>query len=327
MTSTPYPLHSLVFWRSYGITLRPYLLFLSGVTGLVGLSIPQSMSRPAFVAAFAAFFFTYGLGQALTDVFQTDTDAISSPYRPLTQGIIRGRDVFIVSLLGLTLCGAVFLLLNPWTAIPSVLGIIGLATYTPFKRMWWSGPAWNSWIVALLPVIGVLCGGGALLQVIQNPVLWGAMVSAFFSYAIFVLLGYHKDISADRQTGYNTIPVVFGWKASVVISALYLLGAVAGSSFLLSQIDLFSSLATFSGATAAALWAAGIVALAWSHISMWRIREEAEAHRSIAFVVRGYTLFHLGEAVALRNDIALAALIFYGLFELVLAIRPEKSQI
>jgi hypothetical protein len=39
-----------------------------------------------------------------------------------------------------------------------------LASYSFFKRRWWAGPAWNAWVVALLPAIGLLCGGGALLH-------------------------------------------------------------------------------------------------------------------------------------------------------------------
>ena len=35
-----------------------------------------------------AFFVSYGFGQALTDCFQTDTDALSAPYRPLVRGLV-----------------------------------------------------------------------------------------------------------------------------------------------------------------------------------------------------------------------------------------------
>ena len=92
----PHPTFSAAFARAYWITLRPYLFFISGVSGAVGLAIYPNETTLNLVLAFAGFFFSYGLGQALTDVFQTDTDAISSPYRPLTQGIIAKRQVLIV---------------------------------------------------------------------------------------------------------------------------------------------------------------------------------------------------------------------------------------
>ena len=101
----------LAFWRGYWITLRPYLFFVSGAAGMVGLGLAQ---LPTWIrlAGTAAFLLTYGLGQALTDTTQTDTDAISSPYRPLVRGEIDVKDVRAVSLTGLAACGVFFGVLN-----------------------------------------------------------------------------------------------------------------------------------------------------------------------------------------------------------------------
>jgi 4-hydroxybenzoate polyprenyltransferase len=325
--NTHYPLHSVSFWRAYWITLRPYLFFVSGVSGLVGLSIPGGMSWATFVPAFAAFFFSYGLGQALTDVFQTDTDAISSPYRPLTRGLITGRQVLLVSLTGLSACALIFFLCNPWTLAFSVLGVLGLATYTTFKRRWWAGPFWNAWVVALLVTIGHLCGQASPAVVFKTPVLWAAMISVFFSYAIFVLLGYFKDISADRATGYNTLPVKAGWRVSVLVSALFALAATGASIALILLSGITQRAAGFSAVLAVVLWTAGIAVTGYAHVLMLRTREESRAHFAIGHVVRGYLLLHLGEAVALKPALAAPAVIFYLLFEFVLATRPERTQI
>ena len=326
-STTPYPLLSYGFVKSYWTTLRPYLFFLSGVTGLLGLALPSQIDMGTLIPCFLAFFFSYGLGQALTDVFQTDTDSISSPYRPLVRGLITKGQVTSVSLLGLCLCAVVFFAVNPWTLVFATLGIIGLATYTPFKRRWWAGPAWNSAVVALLPVIGSLCGGDDPKTVFGDPRLLYVMVSAFFSYAIFVLLGYHKDISADRETGYNTIPVRIGWRPSVFISLLYWVAGTAASLLLIVTTKVFDNLQAVPYWVAAGLWIAGTVVFFMAHLIMLRTREESQAYHSISFVVRGYVLLHLGEAVALLPHLWGFALVFYGLFEIVLAIRPEKSQI
>ncbi len=64
--------------------------------GLVGLAAAPPLAFPAFALAFSAFFVSYGLGQALTDVFQMDTDALSSPYRPLVRGEIGRGSVLAV---------------------------------------------------------------------------------------------------------------------------------------------------------------------------------------------------------------------------------------
>ncbi|MGD0485177.1 MAG: UbiA family prenyltransferase, partial [Gemmatimonadales bacterium] len=210
----PAPVASAAFRRAYLVTMRPYLCFVSGAAGLVGLALAPAVTARALGAAFAALFLTYGLGQALTDVFQTDTDALSAPYRPLTHGAIRKGDVLVVSLTGLGLCGAVLGALNLWTLPLSALGVAGLASYSYFKRRWWAGPAWNAWVVALLPAIGYLCGGARPEALLRSGDVVPAALSVFFSYAVFVLLGYFKDVSADRATGYRTLPVVAGTRVA-----------------------------------------------------------------------------------------------------------------
>ncbi len=324
--SQSHPIWSPGFWRGYWITLRPYLFFVSGVSGLVGLALAPRFEGVPFAAAFLAFFFSYGLGQALTDTFQTDTDSISSPYRPLTQGLLRRRDVVAVSLAGLGGCSAVFLILNPWTVLLCAASVVGLATYTPLKRRWWGGPPWNSWIVALLPAIGILCATRGLSG-FSRPGLGWFMVSVFFSYAIFVLLGYFKDISADRATGYRTLPVVFGRRVSVAASGACTLAAGIASALGLASTGFWSRRSGAAAGFALLLWVAGLLVLALAHAWILHARSERETHGPIAHSVRGYLLLHLGEAVALRPSLALFGLALYALFELALATRPERSQV
>lgn len=319
----PYSILSYSFWKCYWITARPYLMFLSGISGVVGVAYSGgNIFELKGILLFISFFISYGVGQALTDVFQTDTDSISSPYRPLTQGLISKKQVFLVSLLGLSLCGIILTLgniLNLWLAVASVLGLI---SYTYFKRRWWGGPFWNSWIVALLPIMGALSfnhAGQTVSQVVVS--ILPLIVSVFFSYAIFVLLGYFKDISADRQTGYNTMLVVFGWEKSVIVSFLYFLASAIGSYLFIKQFS-FHLLSLI-------VWGAGVLYLLYSHYLMMKIRDENQAHFSIAYVVRGYVWLHAGEIMFIRQEISWTAfsLIYLILFELVLRIRPEVKQI
>ncbi|HLF13932.1 MAG TPA: UbiA family prenyltransferase, partial [Bacteroidota bacterium] len=137
---------TISFFRGYLVTMRPYLLFVSGVTGIAGMSFGDTSDPARLVSIFAACFLSYGFGQALTDCFQTDTDAISSPYRPLTRGAISRNTTLAVSLAGLTGCISV---LGYWEPMNILLGTLaggGLATYTWFKRRWWGGPWYNAWI-------------------------------------------------------------------------------------------------------------------------------------------------------------------------------------
>jgi 4-hydroxybenzoate polyprenyltransferase len=263
-------------------------------------------------------FLGYGFGQALTDCFQMDTDRISAPYRPLSQGIVSAKQVGAVSLSGLILGVGILVFLNPWNLLLGALSILGLATYTFFKRRYWfAGPPWNGWIVALLPLMGYI----SMLQTgLQEHVerLLPVVALSFFAYTNFVLMGYLKDISADERTGYRTFPVVWGWNATVW----------AGDILVMLSAALAAAL-TFSGAWPKVLWGiATVIAIAgqiYSHLT--EDKSEANAAGPIATTVRAFILWHLAVVLNYREDWWLGLLIFYLLFEWALWRRPEHGQI
>nr|MCU0344831.1 UbiA family prenyltransferase [Ignavibacterium sp.] len=187
---------SFDFLRDYFITMRPYLLFVSGITGICGMSFIAELSITKSIFIALASFLSYGFGQALTDCFQTDTDSISSPYRPLTQGRISKTQVLTVSIFGLVLCISVFTIYNPINLLLGFLSGIGLATYTYFKRKFWAGPFYNAWIVGVLFLMAFLSGSD-LESITGNYKLVYGLSAVFWGYANFVLVGYFKDIEAD----------------------------------------------------------------------------------------------------------------------------------
>ncbi len=321
MATTPFRVTAAGFWKSYAITLRPYLFFVSGAAGLVGLAM-SGLPRLSFAAAFAAFFLAYGLGQALTDVFQRDTDALSSPYRPLVRGEISARDVLVVSLAGLAACSLVLWRLDHRTLVLAAAAVVGLVTYTPLKRHFWGGPLWNAWIVALLPAMGVLCGGEGVRP--GSP-LAAACTSVLFTYAIFVLLGYFKDTEADRATGYDTLPVRFGRPAALAVSSGFLAFGGLASAWLVVQAR--AALAPPERALALALWVSGLALLCLAHLRLIGVRRDDQAYPGIVLSVRGFVALHLGEAALLREGLAAPALLLLGLLELTLAARPCKEQV
>jgi len=327
MTAQSQSVGTLAFWRSYVVTARPHLLFVSGAAGVLGLALAPKMTLAALVAASAVFFLVYGFGQALTDTTQVDTDSISAPYRPLCRGLVTPRQIAVVSLLGLALCAAVLVRLNVWTLAPAIAGVAGLATYTWFKRRWWAGPLYNSWIVALLPAMGFLCGSPDTLTALTSYRLLLATVSVFCSYGVFVLLGYLKDISADRATGYVTLPVRFGWRTSLVVSAAFTVLALIASALLVASASTSAESLGAGGLLARALWIAGVGSLLKAHVRLTRTEQETEAHEGIGWSVRGFVLLHFGEAACAMPALALPALGVFLLFELVLERRPERSQI
>lgn len=313
------------FARSYLVTMRPYLLFVSGITGIAGLALGGRLGTGDALLVSGAFFLSYGFGQALTDCFQTDTDALSAPYRPLVQGRVRRRDVLLVSLAGLLLCGLVLVGHRAANAPLAALTVFGLATYTFFKRRWWAGPFYNAWIVALLVLMGYLASGGAAAPRDWPGSLPGTLMVAFFGYANFVLTGYYKDVAADRATGYRTLPVAFGLGPSALVSDGFAILAVLGAA--LVARDALDRGPVAGRLVAAPFLLAGLAVTVVGQVRQHRVRDEHGAYRAIVPVVHAYLLLLSGVAALYRPAWTLPLLAFYAAYAWAMARRPEREQI
>jgi 4-hydroxybenzoate polyprenyltransferase len=310
------------FISAYWITMRPYLLFVSGITGLSGLSFAESIPLHQVLILFAAFFLSYGFGQALTDCFQIDTDTRSSPYRPLVRKILRKRDVLLVSLTGLFLCGIALGYYNSLNFILAVFCIAGLATYTYFKKRWWGGPWYNAWIVALLFMMGYLSGGSDSFQ----PQVFTAMLIVFFGYMNFVLVGYFKDVSADAATGYHTLPVVFGRTHSAAVSNVisFLFFTSLAVTYLLSHWENMHFIAAIISPIGLCLTLGFII---HSQRRLHKNTEDSEAHKAVTPTVHSYILALMTVTVINKPAWLPAMVIFYLLFVYFMSVRTERSQI
>ena len=307
------------FILAYVTTMRPYLMFVSGITGIAGLSHAHATSLIQELLVAAAAFLSYGFGQALTDCFQTDTDRISSPYRPLTQGIITRTQVLSVTIPGLVLCVCAFGFAHPLNYFLGILAGLGLATYTPFKRRWWGGPFYNAWIVTALGLMAMLTGPAP----ITPSAVW-TLSAVFFGYANFVLSGYFKDIAADKATGYNTFPVVFGRFRAALVSDLFALAACASAIAALG-----SGLANYSAPAqyASAFLSAGVLAAIMGQIRLHGVRTDDAAHRAIVPVVHSYIFLLSAITVMQKPEWIPGIIFFYAAFVLTMKGRPERSQI
>jgi 4-hydroxybenzoate polyprenyltransferase len=314
------PFYSFFFWTAYFIQMRPYLLFVSGVAGATGIAIAGESDTPHWkmILAFIPFFLGYGFGQALTDCFQTDTDKISAPYRPLSKGIISVRAVLTVSLVGLTCSGIIFSFLHHVSLLLSVAAVAGLATYSYFKRHYWfAGPFYNAWIVALLPAIGYYAVATTASKELPF-FLFPYIFISFFSYSSFVLIGYLKDIDADRATNYNTFPVIFGWSKTILLGDVIALVTI--SLFWFTHPKEFYEV--LLGVAASMILLAGNVI---AHLS--KQKNEKEALIPILSTVRSFVLFHLAIILHFQSNWWPMAIIFYAVFECALFLRPSRYQV
>ena len=320
-TNQPFPVASFGFIKSYWIHMRPYLLFISGIAGISGLAIINNVQIPllTLVLGFIPFFLGYGFGQAFTDSFQIDTDSISSPYRPVVQGIIRKNDLKWVSIVGLVFICVVLLPLNIYILPVCTLMILGLATYTYFKKnFWFAGPFYNAFIVMLLPILGYMIGGPNYYVDLLNNKLILLCAMTFFAYSNFVLMGYLKDIEADRQTNYNTFPVKFGWDKTVLTGDIFV---VITAFFCFMQIESYRL--PFAIAVLGLFIALGGQALA--HLS--KLKNEKDSKIPILATIRSFVIWHIAIILQSRPEWWWFLILFYFAFEYTLASRPVKNQI
>ncbi|HSD63829.1 MAG TPA: UbiA family prenyltransferase [Ignavibacteriaceae bacterium] len=321
ITLKEYKPFSYNFIRAYIITMRPYLMFVSGITGLAGISFSSSESELRLILIFIASFLSYGFGQALTDCFQIDTDSISSPYRPLTQHIVSIKSFLIISVLGLTFCVTVFGIYNPLNFILGFIAGAGLATYTFFKRRWWGGPFYNAWIVSDLFIISYLAG---INEHSFSAAVIFTILSVFFGYANFVLSGYFKDISADRATGYNTLLVKFGKKISAITSDIFALLFVLFS--LLTILSLKNSYSA-NDLPLILFFLAGLSYSIYAQFKLHKVKTDEGAFTAIAPVVHAYILLLSSITLASHPEWWIPIVIFYSGYLIVLKIRPAKEQV
>jgi len=315
-----YPPYSPLFWKAYFIQMRPYLLFVSGIAGAAGIAMSQNADNAKWKSYVASilFFLGYGFGQALTDCFQTDTDKLSAPYRPLSKEIISIPAVLSVSIAGLLSSGILFYLLHPVTFWLCLLAVFGLATYSFIKKNYWfGGPFYNAWIVALLPVMGYFaCMDRSVTRLPAQ--LYPCIGITFVSYANFVLIGYLKDIEADKATNYKTFPVIFGWNKTLLAGDFFAIIAI----ILYWWLPLKNLRELIFGIAGTIIIIAGQV---MGHLT--NDKNEKGALIPILSTVRGFILLHSALVLHFEPNWWIAVAVYYLLFEWALNKRPSKYQV
>ena len=325
INNNPYRTLSIDFAKDYIITMRPYLLFVSGVTGICGMSFIDELSVSKAILISLASFLSYGFGQALTDCFQTDTDSISSPYRPLTQGRISKSQVLVVSITGLIFCISIFAIYNPVNLWWGALSGFGLATYTYFKRRFWSGPFYNAWIVAVLFLMAYLCGSDILTFTGNHNFIYG-LSAVFWGYTNFVLVGYFKDVEADRATGYNTFLVVFGRRLSSIAANIFGLMTILTTLSVFTYSNSLDQLIQDRPYETIILLIGSLVMLL-CQVLVHFIKKDDESSNAISLSVHAYILLLSSIIVLNKQEWLIPMIIFYALFNLTMILRPAKTQI
>jgi len=151
------------------------------------------------------------------------------------------------------------------------------------------------------------------------------LVAVFFGYSNFVLVGYFKDIEADEQTGYNTLPVVFGRKTSAMISNVFASFAV------FATIKLFFITAAQTEfiqlIPAAAFLITAVISTLYTQWQLRQVMYDEEAYKAVSPSVHSYLLTLSSITTMNKPSWSIFALLFYMAFIAVMKLRPTKTQI
>jgi 4-hydroxybenzoate polyprenyltransferase len=170
-----------------------------------------------------------------------------------------------------------------------------------------------------------LCGSDILTFTGNHKFVYG-LSAVFWGYANFVLVGYFKDVEADRATGYNTFLVVFGRRLSSIASNIF------GLMTILTTLSVF----TYSNSLdqlieenpyETIIFVVGSLVMFLCQVLVHFIKKDDESSNAISLSVHAYILLLSSIIVLNKNDWFIPMIIFYALFNLTMILRPAKNQI
>ena len=152
------------------------------------------------------------------------------------------------------------------------------------------------------------------------------ILAVFFAYSNFVLVGYFKDIEADRATGYNTLPVVYGKKWASFVSDIFGISAVVFT--VLAIFDSYNDLLSLLPLIPALFFLViGAFEVLSTQLLLRDIKKDSEAHIAVVPSLKSFVLLLSAIIASQKPEWILHLIIFYFCFLIVLKFRPSKNQI
>lgn len=312
------------FWKNYVLICRPHLFFVSGTAGLAGLSLFAGNSPAAILIPAIAFFIILGASYGLYSALSFDNRPDSETAGPFSTGEMDEVQVIGISLVLVGLCSLVFIASSFWT-IPFLIAIVAGGVLSAFlSRCWWGSLLFKPAALAILAVIAGLTMGIGPGGVFASQALMFLVLSIFFSGAVYVLLKSFSNCEADLRNEYESLPLLLGKKASLLLSLGLTVAAFVASSSLVKIVNLLTSPLSWYQFAVQVLWGGGFLILFYLHYSMVAVQEESEISPDSKGVIRAIILIRCGEAAAFNLSLVPVVLVVGILFEL--SQLCEKSQ-
>jgi len=200
-------------------TWRLYTVVWCGLVSLAGSCIAFNGFPSLMIALLSLFIPMMGwiAGLYLSDFLDRKLDAIQKPHRPIPSGRIKPREaLFFGALFAIT--GFILSFLLSANNVILVFIVAGLVfVYTKLSKSRGITGNLNRGIVT---VAAYFFGVFSINQAIESiPIyIWLTSVVFLFHDTNSNLVGAIRDIEGDKKGGYETIPVKYGIKNSIIIS-------------------------------------------------------------------------------------------------------------
>lgn len=196
---------------AYIKSMRPYLFFLSGMTGWLGIVFSGAQASITRVAPIlAVVFLGWGVNQVINDLLGRREDRINAPHRPIVTGELPIKTTVLFSITLFVLGGLITYMLNAYALILYLLVFILNIVYEYSKRI----PLLGNIVFGLLLVpclyYGAMCINGSGLEILLDKRLFLLAVAIALVNITVAFYTYYKDFAGDKITGKNTIIVKLG---------------------------------------------------------------------------------------------------------------------
>jgi len=207
--------------------MRPANAVVAGLAAILGYGIAAGTLVPGTLLLFATVVLITAGGNTINDYFDADIDRINRPERPIPAGEVRIRgavnEAFILFFFGILIVVFTNIICIGIAVFNSLLLILYAAR---LKRSFFAGNLAVSYLSASIFLFGAAyLGFDGIITVL--PI---ALVT-FFAMVSREVLKTAEDVEGDAASGADTVPVRYGVRIAVFLSAFFALCAVVGSIY------------------------------------------------------------------------------------------------
>lgn len=205
-----------VFLISYIRSMRLYYAFVTGIAGWIGVSfyhfcMPDFIDYGRSMLVLAVLFLSWGVNQIVNDYLGLHEDRINAPNRPMVTGELHPQGAIALS--GVLIAATVFVswLMNPWSVLPVLAGVLLNVLYEYSKAWSLLGNVVFGVSIASCTAYGFLASGPLPAEVYTTNRLSVLILVALLN-GLMTYFTYFKDMKGDKAAGKKTFIVRHGLK-------------------------------------------------------------------------------------------------------------------